>query len=290
MRRGLTARQAGRTDRRAGGPTPRGRAADDSRRGRRRRLASAADDPGRPVRMSSDDAPPTLLEQLAPLPPMTDERFGRTAGESPDGAATVAVALKPLGARSRPMRTIGRVTTCGRTALERRRAANTAGGGAGGSGATEVALDGHSRRGAGGGDRGARRLSAPRGPEPRRRGPEPRRHRRDRGRREGRPEMAGRQPGRRRPLGSAHPRRRQGDQRARPRSARRRQPRRHRHDRPGAAGLSRLRPHASRRPLPRGRSPRTGVSDATPRPPTAISAARPPPSSSCTATPWPPAP
>ncbi len=56
------------------------------------------------------------------------------------------------------------------------------------------------------------------------------------------------------------PRRRQGNQRARPRPSRRRQPRRHGDDGLGAAGVPRLRPHAPRRSVPRGRAPRAGVS------------------------------
>ena len=64
-------------------------------------------------------------------------------------------------------------------------------------------------------------------PESGRRGTESRRHGRNRGRREGRPQMAGRQPIGQRPLGRGGTRRRPRNQRGRPRPRRRRRHGRH---------------------------------------------------------------
>ena len=54
----------------------------------------ASDNPGRPVRMSSDDTPQSLLDQFAPLPAMTDNDSVESPGTL-DRTATASLRIKP---------------------------------------------------------------------------------------------------------------------------------------------------------------------------------------------------
>ena len=153
--------------------------------------------------MSSDDTPQSLLDQFAPLPAMTDNDSVESPGTL-DRTATASLRIKPAP----------RIATNVDAPAGGSGSADggNAAGGENGAGSAKVRLAGVPRGLVGKSVPDAYRLRV--APNRSNVGTEPRRHRRHRSRREGRAQMARRQPGRRRPLESANPRRGQGDQRA----------------------------------------------------------------------------
>ena len=111
----------------------------------------ASDNPGRPVRVSSDDTPRSLLEQFAPLPARADSEPSELPGAL-DHAATAAIRMKPAPrvAVNFDGSTSGGSSTSGGNAAPEGAGSGAAlvglggkrSGGEGGSGSPEVALTG----------------------------------------------------------------------------------------------------------------------------------------------------
>ena len=180
----------------------------------------ASDKPGKPLRMSSDDTPQSLLEQFAALPPMNDSDSIEPQGRAWNHTATAALPLKP--APRVATNVDGLIGGGGRQLCPDRspgplRAANSSGrGGEGGSAGPKSPLTGIPR-GLGGHavpDAYRLRVAPNRADVVQSRGGTAATEAAVKAA----PEVVGRQSGRRRPLESANPRCGQRDQRAWPRS------------------------------------------------------------------------